>query len=354
MNGQRSAWPTIAIVGATGVVGREVVEILASRGHPAERIRLFASARSAGSVVAVGEVARTVEAFDAADPPDLAGVDFVVGATDADTARVIAVAAERAGAVFVDNSSAFRHAPGVPLVIPEVNGELLDSAPRPAVVANPNCSTILLLVALEPLRRHFGLSRVVVATYQAVSGAGAAAVAEFDLQLRAAAGGEPLTSEVFPAPIVGNVFSHESPVDAATGHNGEEAKMVAECRRILASPGLRVAPTCVRVPVRRAHSQAITVELVTPGTVDEVRAAFAREAGSCGIEIVDDRATGRAPTPLLASGRDEVFVGRLRAAADAILDERGATRDHALFASMDQLRKGAAWNAIQIVDRLGR
>jgi aspartate-semialdehyde dehydrogenase len=339
----------LAVVGATGAVGREVLAILADLGVEGGRVRAFASSVDSGPTIRVGSLELPVVALPE-DSGEIAtalnDVDVVIGAADAVTAARVREPAERVGCVFVDNSSAFRLDPSVPLVVPEVNPEDLDGA---CTVASPNCSAILLATALEPLRRSFGIERVVVATYQAVSGAGFAAIAELERQSRAVLDGHPVRPSVFPELCAFNVFAHESEVDG-DGHNVEERKIVEEIRRIWRAPDARIAPTCVRVPVRRAHSQAITVELGRPALEADVRAALT--AGQ-GIEIVDDRDERRFPTPLRASGGDTVLVGRIRRAADARVEGGGgATRDFALFVCTDQLRKGAARNALQIAARL--
>lgn len=334
----------IAVVGATGAVGREVLTILAQRGVPPEQVLTLASARSAGQSLPFGSDSLPVCELAATA---LHACSLAVFAADADTARGFAPAAADTGVLVVDNSSAFRHKPSVPLVIPEVNAELLRGRFRDArLVANPNCSTIILLVALEPLRRAFGIRRVVVSTYQAVSGAGQAAIDELNAATRAALGGEPFTPRVFPEPCAFNVFSHESALDVITGRNAEEEKMIAETRRIWKTPNVPIIPTCVRVPVIRAHSQSVMVELSEPATEVSVRAAL---SSAPGIRLIDDRHTGRFPTPLAASGGDDVLVGRIRAANG---DQDEPSREFCLFLAGDQLRKGAALNALQILDLL--
>jgi aspartate-semialdehyde dehydrogenase len=339
--------PAIAVVGATGAVGREALTILAARGHPPERVRAFASPRSAGERLRYGE--RELVARQLAAAP-LASVDGALFAADAETARAFAPAAVSAGVTVVDNSSAFRADPDVPLVVPEVNGSALRRDPPPRLVANPNCSTILLLVALEPLRRAFGVELVVVSTYQAVSGAGLAAMAELEEQVRAHVEGRAVAPRVFPEPCAFNVFPHESPVDPRTGLNGEEVKLLRETRRIWDDAGARIVPTCARVPVMRSHSQSVTVTLCRPATEAEVRSAL---AAAPSVRVLDDRSAGVFPTPLRASGGDKVLVGRVRPAPCA--DSAGDGEAYAtwcLWLCGDQLRKGAAGNAISILDAL--
>ena len=237
----------------------------------------------------------------------------------------------------IDNSSAFRSHPDVPLVIPEVNGELLNG--NPPLIANPNCSTIMLLTALNPLRAAFGVRSVQVSTYQAVSGAGRAGLESLREQTRASVLGDAITGGIFPVPCAFDVFEHESAIDPVTGFNGEESKMITESRKIWQSPSLRVLPTCVRVPVERAHAQAITIELNTTVSVGLVRDVLRQAPG---IEL----AGGHTPlTPASIAGSDEVHIGRVRVDPDD-------TRRVLLWVCCDQIRKGAALNAVQIMSRL--
>jgi aspartate-semialdehyde dehydrogenase len=328
----------IAVVGATGAVGREALAIVQQRGHPAHRIVALASSRSAGTFISYGETRLVVrelthDAFQ--------GVDVALFCASSDIAKLYAHDALAAGALVVDNSSAFRADPRVPLVVPEINADAIGSS---RLIANPNCSTIIMLLALQPLHERFGVRRITVATYQAVSGAGASAMEELREQAGHVLAGYPAVPKVFREQTAFNVFSHNSSVNLETGLNGEEAKMIAESRKIWSLPHLAVSPTCVRVPVFRAHTQAITVELGTPATLSAVRAAYARAAG---VRVVDDRATNDFPTPLKASGHDDVLVGRLREDPG---EPTGAVRRFCLMVAGDQLRKGAALNAIQIAD----
>ncbi len=336
----------IVVVGATGAVGREALAILESRGHHPDRIRLVASPRSVGAEI---PYAGTTLKVTEAGPACFTGMKVALFCATSDVARALAPAARAAGCAVVDNSSAFRADPSVPLVVPEINGQEVRAAKAPALVANPNCSTILLLVALEPLRRKFGISRIVVSTYQAVSGAGAAAIGELKDQAAAILDGKAPRPSIFKEPCAFNVFSHNSAMDEASGLNGEEKKMISETRRIWNDPAIQVSPTCVRVPVERAHSESVTVTLAKPASEAEVLAAF---EGAAGVEVVDDRKANKFPTPLEASRKDSVFVGRLRADPGEQKDADGRTRTHCLFLAGDQLRKGAALNAIQIADLL--
>lgn len=337
---------SIVVVGATGAVGREALAILESRGHRADQIRAVASARSAGSAIPYKGGTITVSE---AGPASFAGSQVALFCATSDIARSLAPAARAAGCAVVDNSSAFRADPGVPLVVPEVNGFEVSRAGSPALIANPNCSTILLLVALEPIRIAFGIERIVVSTYQAVSGAGAAAITELQQQAAEMLAGRVPQPKVFAEPCAFNVFSHNSAMDESSGLNGEEKKMISETRRIWNDPEVEVSPTCVRVPVVRAHSESVTVTLKRAASEAEVREAY---RGAKGVILVDDRKGNKFPTPLQASGTDPVYVGRLRADPGSKRDETGRTRNHCLFLSGDQLRKGAALNAIQIADTL--
>lgn len=332
MPGEGGSFPVVAVVGATGAVGREALAILADRRHPADRVVALASARSAGERIGYGGGSVTVAALGEGAFP---ACDFALFCATADIAREHAPRAVARGAVVVDNSSAYRMDPRVPLVVPEINPDRVGDA---RLIANPNCSTIILLTALTPLRRAFGVERVVVSTYQAVSGAGIEAVRELQTQARDVLDGREAVANVFPQACAFNVFSHESAIDPATGLNGEEAKMVAESRRIWEEPGLSLVATCVRVPVVRAHTQSVVVTLGRDAGEAEVLAAL---RGGAGLEVVEDRARNRFPTPLEATGRDAVLAGRVR---------RFGGREFGVLIAGDQLRKGAALNAVQIMD----
>jgi len=356
-----SAAPVLAIVGATGAVGREFLAILAERGTPAESLRLLASARSAGSEI---EYRGTRLAVTELTADSFADVDIALFSAGAATARQFAPAAVEAGATVIDNSSAFRMDPDVPLVIPEINGNLSAGAP---IIANPNCSTIILLTAIDPLYRSFGIERLVVSTYQAASGAGAAAMDELAEQSRVVLDGAEPEPRVFAEPCAFNVFSHDTAVDQSTGRNVEEQKVIDEARKIWDDADLPISVTCIRVPVMRAHAESVNVSLKTPATEAEARNALAEGDG---IEVIDDREANRFPTSLRASGRDEVLIGRIRpdeSQGFAIDEDQSGTDEAAtdngtaqtawigfeLFIAGDQLRKGAALNAIQIADLIG-
>lgn len=341
----------VDIVGATGAVGREALEILAHpRFRSRVRVRALASERSAGSAIPFAEGSLTVHPLreDSFDPPaPNEPPPVAIFATDADVSRRFAGHALRAGATVIDNSSAFRLDPDVPLVVPEVNADRLRprNAAQPRLIANPNCSAAILLVALDALRRAFGIRSVVVATYQAVSGAGIAAMDELVLQARQVIDGNAPQPRVFHEPCAFNVFSHDSAMCADSGLNGEEKKIIAEARKIWDDPALGITPTCVRVPVLRAHTQAVTVRLHHPATIDQVQNAYQNAPG---VSLIDDRLANRFPTPLKAAHQDDVLVGRLRPDPAKPPDEHGRHTSFCLLACGDQLRKGAALNAIQI------
>ena len=328
----------LAIVGATGAVGRECCALITERKLAFERLSLFASQRSAGSSIEVGGTA--VEVQDLAEA-DFAGVHYAFFSAGRTVSRKYAPQAVRQGAVVIDNSSAYRMDPEVPLVVPELNPD--DLADHQGVIANPNCSTIILAVVLGPLHRRFRLRRVVVSTYQAASGAGRAAMEELRLQSADCLVGREPVSRVFPYPIAFNLFSHDSPV-GPDGYNLEERKMLEETRKILHAPGLALTATCVRVPVLRAHSEAVNLTFEEPVTPAEARQVL---AGAPGVELVDDPAGNHFPMPVEASGKDAVLVGRIR---QDLSQPTGYGLE--LFLCGDQLRKGAALNAIQILERL--
>lgn len=324
----------IAIVGAFGLVGREALSILADRGVPSDRVRTFGSARSAGTGIPYRDGELVIAELQEGS---LAGCDIAIFCTDADTARAHIPPAMASGVRVVDNSSAYRLDPETPLVVPEVNGHLLDDGPM--LVANPNCSTILLLLGVEPVRRAFGVRSVIASTYQAISGAGRAAVEELLTQTREVLDGKAPHHSAFPVPCAFNVFPHESAVDSETGLNVEEAKIIAESRKILGAPDLDISPTCVRVPVERCHSQSLTIELeraATPEAVAEVFGSFP------GVGFNADPAA--LITPRDISGSDLISVSRPR------LSRSGLRLS--LWTCGDQLRKGAALNAVQVAERL--
>lgn len=334
----------VGVFGATGLVGRELIALLESRRFPIDSLRIFASSRSVGTPLEHGDTSRRLRLEDS-ERADLGSIDLAFLATGAEASRRLAPILLEAGATVIDCSSAFRHEPDVPLVVPEINGQLLEREPAPRLIACPNCSTAIALMAVEPIRRAAGIVRMTLCTYQAVSGAGAAALAELESQVASHAVGAPITPRHFASPCLFNVFSHESPVDLH-GENQEEAKIRSESRRIWDDPDLAVAATCVRVPTLRAHAEAINLTLERSLSVEEARALLAETPG---VELFDRVPGTRAPEPCDAEGRDEVLVGRVRADLS-----QPPGRGLWLFAVADQLRKGAALNAVQIAEILGR
>ncbi|WP_374345854.1 aspartate-semialdehyde dehydrogenase [Phenylobacterium sp.] len=331
----------VAIVGATGAVGIELMGCLERRGFPVASLRLLASPRSAGKTLPFRGQELVVEPLG---PNSFDGIDVALFSAGATISRQYAPVAVAAGCVVVDNSSAFRMDEDVPLVVPEVNGALL--ADQPKVVANPNCVAAIAVMALQPLHAHNKVTRVIGATYQSASGAGAQAMAELEASTAAYLKGEAYAPQVLPHPYAFNLFSHNAGVDAETGYNGEELKAMAEIRKIMSAPDMRLSFTCVRVPVLRAHSMSLVVEFENPVTPGEAEAWL---ADAPGVRLVNDHAANHYPMPNEASGGDDVLVGRIRA---DLSDPTGRTLS--LFLSGDQLLKGAALNAVQIAEALPR
>jgi aspartate-semialdehyde dehydrogenase len=328
----------VAVVGATGAVGQEFLTVLAERNFPIKNLRLLASARSAGKTVQFKGQTYTIEELT---KESFKGIQIALFSAGGSISKEFAPAAVAAGAIVVDNSSAFRMKDGIPLVVPEVNPEAIHK--HAGLIANPNCSTIIMNVPMWPLHKVNRVKRMVISTYQAVSGAGAWGLYELDLQIKAYANGQVVVKEKFPHPIVNNLFSHNSKI-GDNGYNEEENKMVNETRKIFADPRIMVSVTCVRVPVPRAHCEAINIEFERPMTPQQVREILVKAPG---VKIVDDPANNHFPMPAEASGQDAVLVGRIR---QDISREDGRGID--LFVSGDQIRKGAATNAIQIAERL--
>ena len=328
----------VAIVGATGAVGREACALIEQRNLQPKRLTLLASARSAGSSIAVLGDDITVSELTA---DSFVGVDYAIFSAGGGRSKEFAPAAVKAGAVVIDNSSAFRMDPKVPLVVPEINPD--DARSHSGIIANPNCSTIILNVAVWPLHRVNPLKRIVVSTYQAASGAGAAAMEELRTQTGDILAGRRPEPQAFPHPCAFNLFSHNTPI-GPDGYNTEERKMIDETHKIFHDPSIAITATCIRVPVLRAHSESINLSFERPITPDEVRSIL---DGAPGVTIVDDVDAGRFPMPIDASGKDEVLVGRIRQDVSQP-DGRGIE----LFIAGDQLRKGAALNAIQIMELL--
>lgn len=328
---------TVAVVGATGAVGQALLASLQERNFPLSELRLMASSRSAGKYVAFGEEQLIVEDLSTAD---FAGVDFAFFSAGGATSKEYAARAIEAGAVVIDNTSAFRMDEGVPLVVPEVNEEALDG--HQGLIANPNCSTIQMVVALKALADHCGLERVVVSTYQSASGAGQKGVEELLAASRARLDGEQESAPV--------TFAHSLAFDVlpqidsfeANGYTREELKMIYETRKIMGLPRLAISATCVRVPVVRGHSEAVTVDLKTPITVEQARELW---RASPGVKVFDDPARNEYPRPRQAAGTDPCWVGRIRQDLDF-------PQTLHFWVVADNLRKGAALNAVQIAEKL--
>jgi aspartate-semialdehyde dehydrogenase len=331
--------PTVAIAGVTGAVGAEFMACLDQRKFPVGTLKALASARSAGKTLDFRGQKVVIEELG---ENSFEGVDMVLFSAGGSVAKKFAPAAVKAGAVVVDNSSAFRMDPNVPLVIPEINANRIRE--HKGIIANPNCSAITALVPLWPIHRKNRIKRVIIATYQASSGAGAAAMQELVDSTRAYLDGKPFTPKVIPHPYAFNVFSHNTAIDPETGYNDEETKVIRETKKIFEDDQIRVGVTCIRVPVLRAHCEAITFECENPITEGAVRAIL---ADAPGVKIVDDRARNYFPMPLDASGQGDVLVGRIR---KDVSDPSG--HSIAMFVSADQLLKGAALNAVQIAEYL--
>ena len=329
---------TVGIVGATGVVGQELVRLLHERNFPFGELRLLASARSAGKTIAHGGREYTV---GEAGPGVFAGMDVAFFAAGGSVTRALAGDAVKSGCLVIDKSSALRMEPGVPLVIPEINpGEL---RAHKGIIANPNCSTAIMLMGLWPLHTEFGVKRVIASTYQSVSGTGAEAVRELEEQVQSHVAGRPLVNKVYPHQIAFNCIPHIDTFDA-TGYTGEETKMAQESRKIMGLPGLRVSATTVRVPVVRAHSVSVCAEFERPVSVEKARAAVAAFAGA---ELVDEPAGKKYPTPLGCAMKAKCGVGRIR--VDTAF-ENGLS----FWVSGDNLWKGAALNAVQNAELMAR
>jgi aspartate-semialdehyde dehydrogenase len=328
----------VAVLGATGVVGSEILSVLEQRRFPVGTLRPLASPRSAGKTVQFCGESVPVEV---ASGESFKGIDIILASAGATATRELMPAIRNSGALLIDNSSAFRMEPDVPLVVPEVNPEALKT--HSGVISNPNCVAIILTVAIAPIHRRAGIKRIVVSTYQSVSGAGLAAMKELESQTRSVLEGNEAAPCALPHPIAFNVFSHNSAVQS-NGYNGEETKVMMETRKILGDPEIAVTATCIRVPVVRAHSESINLSLRKPLSRHEARDLLSK---SPGIEIMDDWANNVFPTPKIASGRDVVYIGRIR----SDVSQSGNTGLD-LFVCGDQLRKGAALNAVQIAEMI--
>ena len=326
----------VAILGATGAVGAELLELLAQRQFPLAELRLLASPRSAGTEIPFNGDRLTVQAVD---ERSFDGIDIVLASAGASTSRAWAKTAIAAGAVVIDNSSAFRMDPDVPLIVPEVNPQA--AAQHRGLIANPNCTTILMAVATYPLHQVQPIQRIVAATYQSASGAGARAMEELKQQAHAILQDKPAETEIFPYPLAFNLFPHNSKL-TDVGYCEEELKMVNETRKIFGVPDLRVTATCVRVPVLRAHSEAINLEFAQPFSVAQAREVLSQAAG---VKLVEDWDANYFPMPIDASGQDPVLVGRIR-------QDLSHPCGLELWLCGDQIRKGAALNAVQIAELL--
>ncbi|NKC29440.1 aspartate-semialdehyde dehydrogenase [Falsiroseomonas selenitidurans] len=327
----------VGVIGATGAVGRELVEVLGRRRFPVTKLRLFASGRSAGTRVETPFGPVVIEEFSQDRARDL---DLALLAVSGDFAKAHAPGLVAAGVTVVDNSSAFRLEDAVPLVVPEVNAAALGEA---KLIANPNCTTAILVVALAPLHAAFGLKRVIVSTYQAASGAGAEGMTELERETRRVlVEGEPARNEVFAHPLAFNVIPHIDTFQP-NAYTREEMKVTWETRKIMGLPDLPISCTAVRIPTMRVHAESVTIETLRPVTAEAARAVLRAAAG---VRVVDEPARNLYPMPLTATGQDDVEAGRIR--ANPVFGDHGLD----LFLCGDQLLKGAALNAVQIAERL--
>ena len=329
--------PHVSIVGATGAVGREMLVCLEERNFPLSQLTLLASARSAGQKLTFRGEEITIKELTA---DSFAGIDIALFSAGGGISLDYGPIAAKAGCVVIDNSSAFRMDEDVPLVIPEINPEAARNHPR-NIIANPNCSTIITLMGLDPLHKAFGLKGIIASTYQAVSGSGAQGIAELDAQIKALTNGNPIEKRVYPHQIAHNVIPHVDSFEDS-GYTKEEQKMLHEGRKILDLPELKVTCTCVRVPVMRSHSISLTAIFEEDPTVSEAHEALS----SCpGLRLVDDPSRSLYPVPLDTTGKDDCLVGRIR--EDQVLPNALA-----LWVVGDQVKKGAALNAVQIAEIL--
>ena len=326
----------VAILGATGAVGTELLALLEQRNFPLDKLKILASERSAGKSISFAGENLIIEAVT---DSSFDNVDIVLASAGGSISKQWLPIAVKAGAVSIDNSSAFRMHPDVPLVVPEVNPEA--AALHKGIIANPNCTTILLTVAIYPLHQVQPIKRIVAATYQSASGAGARAMEEVKVQAQAILNDEPALPEIFPYPLAFNLFPHNSPM-TDNSYCEEEMKMVNETRKIFGDQDIRITATCVRVPVLRAHSEAINLEFAHPFNPDKAREILATAPG---VKLVEDFSKNYFPMPIDASGKDDVLVGRIR---QDISHPNGLE----LWLCGDQIRKGAALNAVQIAELL--
>ena len=331
-----SAGKHIAIAGATGAVGVEMLQCLEQRNFPVASLKLLASARSRGKKMTFRGQEITVEELT---PDSFAGVEIALFSAGSGISKEFAAPAVKAGAVVIDNSSAFRMDAGVPLVVPEINPE--DAKEHHGIIANPNCTTIVALMALYPLHRAWTVRSIVASSYQAVSGTGQAGIEELATQNRALVYGEAIEPKVYSRQIASNCLPEIGGV-GANGYTSEEMKMQSEGRKILHQPDLKASVTCVRVPVYRSHSVSVTVDFERKPDVEEARRLIGAAAG---VQLIDDRAANRFPTPLDSTHQDDCLVGRIR---EDLVFPNGLS----LWVVGDQVRKGAALNAVQIAELL--
>ncbi len=328
----------IAIAGVTGAVGQEFLRIIEERKFPFDSLKMLASHRSAGKKIDFMGKTYTVEELTA---DSFEGIDIALFSAGGGRSKEFAPAAVKAGAVVVDNSSAFRMDPGVPLVVPEVNADAI--AQHKGIIANPNCTTIIANVAVYPLHKANPIKRMIVSTYQAASGAGQSAMLEMLQQAKEVLADEPVTCNTLKYQLAFNLYCHDSAI-GPNGYNEEEMKMVKETHKIFSCPDIAITCTCVRVPVVRTHCESINLEFTNPITPDEVRDIL---KDAPGVKIIDDRENNRFPMPTDASGKDDCYVGRIRQ-DESLPGGRGIN----LWIAGDQIRKGAALNAIQIAELL--
>ncbi len=338
------ATPNIAIVGATGAVGQELLTLLHERSFPFDALRLITSARSKGKTLHCGDAScmtqeLTTDSFE--------GIDIAFFSAGGEISTQYAPIALQSGATVIDNSSAFRMDDRFPLVVPEINSDAIQPN---TIIANPNCSTIILLMAITPIRTMYGINRICVSTYQAASGAGAAAMRELENQTKDVLAGLPAEPHVFDQVCAFNVFSHNTPI-GADGYNTEETKMVQETHKIWDDHDIAITATCIRVPVLRAHCESVNLTLDTPISEDDLANIRNSLHQSPGLRLLDNREHNLFPTPETVSGVDEVYIGRLRLDQSQMIDNTHS-QGLELFIAGDQIRKGAALNAIQIAEHL--
>jgi aspartate-semialdehyde dehydrogenase len=326
----------IAVIGATGAVGAEVIKVLEKRNFPVKNIRFLASSRSAGKNLKFKKENIVVEELKEDSFKDIEIAFFAAGS---DTSRQFAKTALDSGTIIIDKSSAFRMDKDVPLIVPEVNKDKIKE--HKGIIASPNCATIILVMAIYPLSKLSKIKRLVVSTYQSTSGAGAKAMEELLVQTKAYLNDEKIVKEVFPHQIAFNLFSHNTRI-YENGYNDEENKVIEETRKIMGDPDVKISATCIRVPILRSHCESINVEFENKVTVDRIRESIIKSEG---VKLVDDRENNYFPMPIDSSEKDEILIGRIR---------EDISRENCveIFVSGDQLLKGAALNAVQIAEEL--